>query len=196
MWVALSAQPQRSGLHVSQRAHLGQRHLCGAAHSHAVSSLYVGGERNMRRRPCECFRMTLSFCRLQLPPVVPATSSAWTAGAASWTPTSSQSAAASLTTEVIDARLISARTTAGTEAHAHPLMSQVTYEFKTWLLKILSCSSSNTPVLPQAPLPAGARQDSQDPPATCTHARITARMEATAPSVLEISPPVAALLTS
>lgn len=67
-------------------------------------------------------------------------------------------------------RSISARTTAGMEAHAHPPL--------------------------QAHLPAGAQQDSQGPPVTCTPVRITARMEATAPSVLEISPPVAALLTS
>lgn len=41
MRVAVSAEPQRTRLHLPQRTLAGQRHVRGAAHSHTVSHLWV-----------------------------------------------------------------------------------------------------------------------------------------------------------
>ena len=137
MWMAVSAEPQRTSLHLSQWTHAGQRHMCGTAHSHTVSYLWVYTQihkltishtKPTQEQASKSFFVTerLPQHPPQLPPVVPAWSSAWTVAAVSWTPTSSQSVAVSLIMEEIDVRLISAGTTARMEAHAHlPLLVRV-----------------------------------------------------------------------
>lgn len=128
MWMAVSAEPQRTSLHLSQWTHAGQWHMCGAAHSHTVSYLWVNTCSNIQNtHKHEHWHLNHSawlkkqkLHRLQLLPVVPAWSSVWTVAAVSWMPTSSPSVAASRITEETDVRLTSAGTTARMEAHAHP----------------------------------------------------------------------------
>ncbi len=125
MWMAVSAEPQRTSLHLSQWTHAGQRHMCGDAFSHSVSYQWVNTP--LHSNHTHTHTHWQSHCawpekrrHFQLLPVAPAWSSVWTVAAVSWTPTSSQSVAASLIMVEIGVRLTSAETTARMEAHAHP----------------------------------------------------------------------------
>lgn len=130
MWMAVSAEPQWTSLHLSQWTHTGQRHMCGASHSHAVSYLWVKRHTLKHAEHTQWHRNHSIWLKnsrhLQLLPVAPAWSSVWMVAAVSWMLTSSPSVAASRIMEEIDARLTSAETTARMEEHAH-LLPQVRY---------------------------------------------------------------------
>lgn len=153
----------------------------------------------------------------QRPLVAPARSSVCTVAAASWMPTSNQSAAASPTTAANAVRSTSAGTTARTEAPARPPLEvrwwHCTFAHTSTDLKTLECfyvsyilntsffySNDNDhdciSLHQQALRRVAASPASLGPTVTCAPATITAKTTATAQSVLGTSPRATAPLTS